>query len=95
VPRVRSWTRHFTNILFFALALYAAVYGVTYAYRLHTIVNILCAWLGVIHLFAGGGVGEYEDGGIGHADRHRQDMISLSGKEVAMSGRDAKSEKRP
>lgn len=49
VPRVTTWARHFTNILLFCLALYAAVYGVTYAYRLHTIANILCAWLAAIH----------------------------------------------
>jgi glycosylphosphatidylinositol deacylase len=33
----------------FALALYAAIYGVTYAYRLHYLVNALCAWLFVLH----------------------------------------------
>ena len=37
----------------FALALYAAIFGVTYAYRLHYLVNVLCAWLFVIHLSAG------------------------------------------
>lgn len=50
VPRVTTSSRHVTNILLFCLALYAAVYGVTYAYRLHTIVNIFCAWLGVVHM---------------------------------------------
>lgn len=38
-----------TNILLFALAVYAAVYGVTYAYTLHQLVNGLCAWLAIIH----------------------------------------------
>lgn len=38
----------------FGLALYAAIYGVTYAYRLHYIVNALCAWLLIIHLSHGG-----------------------------------------
>ena len=42
--------RFLTNILLFVLSLYAAVYGVTYAYLLHHIVNIICAWLLVIHL---------------------------------------------
>lgn len=42
-----------TNILLFTLALYAAVYGVTYAYLLHHLVNGLCAWLVVIHLTNG------------------------------------------
>jgi hypothetical protein len=37
----------------FALALYAAVYGVTYAYRMHYAVNALCFWLFVVHLSSG------------------------------------------
>ena len=45
--------RVFTNILMFSLALYAAIYGVTYAYRLHYLVNALCAWLFIIHLSHG------------------------------------------
>lgn len=45
--------RFFTNSLMFGLALYAAIYGVTYAYRLHYLVNTLCAWLFVIHLSNG------------------------------------------
>ncbi|KAI6811597.1 GPI inositol-deacylase-like protein [Hortaea werneckii] len=50
VPRVTSRIRYLTNIALFAFALYAAVYGVTYAYRLHHLVNALCAWLFLIHL---------------------------------------------
>ncbi|KAK7725693.1 GPI inositol deacylase [Botryosphaeria dothidea] len=54
VPRVTNRFatrfRYFTNILLFGLAGYAAIYGVTYAYLLHHIANILCAWLVVIHL---------------------------------------------
>ncbi|KAJ9654062.1 GPI inositol deacylase [Neophaeococcomyces mojaviensis] len=38
-----------TNFLFFALAVYAAVYGMTYAYRLHYIANIIALWLVLIH----------------------------------------------
>lgn len=41
------WT---TNLLFFALAVYAAVYGMTFAYRLHYIANIIALWLVIIHL---------------------------------------------
>jgi GPI inositol-deacylase len=37
----------------FTFALYAAVYGVTYAYRLHHMANALCAWLLLIHLSSG------------------------------------------
>ncbi|EOD49819.1 putative gpi inositol-deacylase protein [Neofusicoccum parvum UCRNP2] len=50
VPRVTNRFRYFTNILLFGLAGYAAIYGVTYAYLLHHIANILCAWLVCIHL---------------------------------------------
>ncbi|EMC96434.1 hypothetical protein BAUCODRAFT_33785 [Baudoinia panamericana UAMH 10762] len=53
VPRVTSRTRYITNVALFAFALYAAVYGVTYAYRLHYMVNALCAWLFLIHMSAG------------------------------------------
>jgi len=44
--------RFFTNILLFGMAIYAAVYGVSYAYLLHHLANILCAWLVAIHLSA-------------------------------------------
>ena len=36
-------------ILLFSIGAYAAVYGVTYAYVLHHLANILCAWLVAIH----------------------------------------------
>ena len=42
--------RYVTSILFFFLALYAAVYGVTYAYLLHHLVNLVVAWLVAIHM---------------------------------------------
>ncbi|TKA30091.1 hypothetical protein B0A50_02810 [Salinomyces thailandicus] len=50
---VQHRTRYVTNIATFTFALYAAVYGVTYAYRLHHMVNALCAWLLLIHLTTG------------------------------------------
>ncbi|KAK3112947.1 GPI inositol deacylase [Teratosphaeriaceae sp. CCFEE 6253] len=53
VPRVTSRVRYITNIATFGFALYAAVYGVTYAYRLHHMANALCAWLFTIHLSNG------------------------------------------
>lgn len=53
VPRLKGPLRHFTNVLFFTLALYAGVYGVTYAYLLHSIVNIVCAWLVGIYVVNG------------------------------------------
>lgn len=49
VPRVRPGFSLFTNVLLFAIGSYAAVYGVTYAYVLHHLANILCAWLVVVH----------------------------------------------
>ncbi|KAJ4288991.1 GPI inositol deacylase [Kalmusia sp. IMI 367209] len=49
VPRVQSRFRALTNVLLFSIAAYAAMYGVTYAYVLHHLANILCAWLVAIH----------------------------------------------
>ncbi|KAF2639697.1 GPI inositol-deacylase [Massarina eburnea CBS 473.64] len=49
VPRVQSRYRVLTNVLLFSIAAYAAMYGVTYAYVLHHLANILCAWLVAIH----------------------------------------------
>lgn len=57
VPRVSTWVRHLTNVMLFCLAVYAAVYGVTYAYLLHWLVNIVCAWLMMLHLSTGLGSG--------------------------------------
>ena len=53
VPRVTSRLRHLTSLLLFATALYAAMYGVSFAYMLHYLVNIVAAWLVVIHSTAG------------------------------------------
>lgn len=49
VPRLRGGWRFITSILLFGIAIYAAVYGVTYAYMLHHLVNIVAAWLVAIH----------------------------------------------
>jgi glycosylphosphatidylinositol deacylase len=49
IPRVQSRFCAFTNLFLFSFAAYAAVYGVTYAYVLHHLANILCAWLVAIH----------------------------------------------
>lgn len=49
VPRVTSRLHHLTSIFFFCIALYATVYGMTYAYMLHYLVNIVAAWLVALH----------------------------------------------
>ncbi|KAH3996450.1 GPI inositol-deacylase [Parastagonospora nodorum] len=54
VPRVRRGISLFTNVFLFAIGAYAAVYGVTYAYVLHHLANILCAWLVAIHFDTSG-----------------------------------------
>ena len=57
IPRLRvSWARYVTNFLFLSLAVYAAVYGVSYAYLLHQFVNGICAWLVAVHIWADGGL---------------------------------------
>ncbi|KAL8929186.1 MAG: hypothetical protein Q9208_001269 [Pyrenodesmia sp. 3 TL-2023] len=49
IPQVCSRLTYVTNILFFILAVYAAVYGVSYAYLLHHLVNAVAAWLVALH----------------------------------------------
>lgn len=49
IPRMTNSLRHFTSVLLFGTALYAAVYGVSRAYMLHYLVNIIAAWLVVLH----------------------------------------------
>lgn len=49
VPRVSSWIRHSSSTMLFCLAVYAGVYGVTYAYCLHWLVNLVCLWLVLLH----------------------------------------------
>lgn len=50
IPRVQSRFSVLTNVILFSIGAYAAIYGVTYAYVLHHLANILCAWLVFVHL---------------------------------------------
>ncbi|KKK16283.1 hypothetical protein P175DRAFT_0504604 [Aspergillus ochraceoroseus IBT 24754] len=54
VPRVTTRLKHVTSVLYFCIATYSAVYGVSYAYLLHHLVNILAVWLVGIYLVRGG-----------------------------------------
>ncbi|EDN07322.1 conserved hypothetical protein [Histoplasma mississippiense (nom. inval.)] len=54
IPRITSRLRHVTSALFIILAGYAALYGVTYAYLLHHIANIVTAWLVGVHFASSG-----------------------------------------
>ncbi|KAI2635049.1 GPI inositol-deacylase [Xylaria nigripes] len=49
IPPITSQLRHLTNLLFLATAMYAAIYGVSYAYMLHNLVNLIAAWLVTVH----------------------------------------------
>ncbi|KAI0888846.1 PGAP1-domain-containing protein [Annulohypoxylon maeteangense] len=49
IPPLTSRLRHMTNIIFFGTAVYAAIYGVTYGYMIHHLVNLIAAWLAAIH----------------------------------------------
>lgn len=49
VPRVTSRLRHMTSVLLFGVAVYAAIYGVSYAYMIHHLLNLVATWLVVIH----------------------------------------------
>ncbi|KAI9706973.1 MAG: GPI inositol deacylase [Bogoriella megaspora] len=50
IPRVTTRVRHITTTLFLLVAFYAAIYGVSYAYLLHHLANMLAAWLFAIHI---------------------------------------------
>lgn len=45
VPRLNSQLRYVTSTSLITLALFAAIYGVSYAYALHQVANLFCAWL--------------------------------------------------
>ncbi|KAG5983338.1 hypothetical protein E4U55_000210 [Claviceps digitariae] len=49
VPQVTSPLRHVTSVLLSGTALCAAVYGVSHAYMLHHLVNIIATWLVILH----------------------------------------------
>jgi len=49
VPRASGRFRHITNVLFLGIAVFAAVYGVSYAYMLHGLANLVAAWLSIVH----------------------------------------------
>ncbi|KAK4165194.1 GPI inositol-deacylase [Cladorrhinum sp. PSN259] len=49
VPPVTGRLKHVTSILLFSIAIYAAVYGVSYAYTLHYLVNLVVFWLAILH----------------------------------------------
>ncbi|KAE8330127.1 GPI inositol-deacylase [Aspergillus sergii] len=54
IPRVTTRFKHVTSMLFFFIAIYSAIYGVSYAYLLHHLTNILAAWLVGIYFSASG-----------------------------------------
>ncbi|CAK7211512.1 GPI inositol deacylase [Sporothrix bragantina] len=49
VPRVTTRLKYVVSFLLFGLAIAAAVYGVSYAYMIHHLVNIVVAWLVIVH----------------------------------------------
>ncbi|KAJ5345250.1 hypothetical protein N7452_003254 [Penicillium brevicompactum] len=51
IPRITTRFKHVTSMIFFAIAIYSAIYGVSYAYLLHHLANLLAAWFVGIYLF--------------------------------------------
>ncbi|KAL9000380.1 MAG: hypothetical protein Q9169_000897 [Polycauliona sp. 2 TL-2023] len=49
IPRASVRLTYVTSLLLFSLAVYAAVYGTTFAHLLHHIVNGVAAWLVALH----------------------------------------------
>lgn len=87
-PRVTGRARFVTNVLTFLSALYAAIYGVTYAYRLHHLLNILAAWLFAMHLSSNPGATS-----LGHLATNAASSSSSNRPSEDATGRDVK--KRP
>lgn len=73
VPQLRNGLRHVTSILLFGTALCAGVYGVSHAYILHYLVNIIAAWLVAVHSttdpWSLGGIGAMFDGDAGETGK--------------------------
>jgi glycosylphosphatidylinositol deacylase len=53
VPPMQSQLRYVTFGILLVLAMYAALYGVSFAYTLHQVANIFCAWLVLVLWFTG------------------------------------------
>jgi asparagine N-glycosylation enzyme membrane subunit Stt3 len=53
VPPMQSRLRYVTSTILLVLAFYAALYGVSYAYTLHQVADIFCAWLVLVLWFTG------------------------------------------
>lgn len=53
VPRVMGRMRVVVPSFFFFIAIYAAVYGVTYVYMLHHLVNMAVVMLVILHMTGG------------------------------------------
>ncbi|KAI9167266.1 GPI inositol-deacylase [Paramyrothecium foliicola] len=49
VPQMSSGLRYINSILLFGTALCAGVYGVSHAYVLHHLVDVVAAWLVIVH----------------------------------------------
>lgn len=91
VPRLeRSRLRHVTDGGLFGLALYAAIYGVSFAYRLHHCVNVLCGWLVLLHLRERSGVRAWLASG-----RTRARHPTATGPAAAVGQDERRGKKRP
>ncbi|KAF4547937.1 GPI inositol-deacylase-like protein [Elsinoe fawcettii] len=88
VPRLLSRARLVTNVLLFGVAVWAAVYGVTWAYTLHWAANIVGVWLIGAHL-----LGTVVDG-EGHKPGHAANEAAV-GKWMGELRRAGSRKKRP
>ena len=53
VPRAMGRMRNVVPSFFFLTAIYAAIYGVTYVYMLHHLVNMAVVMLVILHMTGG------------------------------------------
>ena len=95
IPRFTSNLKHITSTLLFGLGLYSAIYGVTYAYKLHWFADFIAAWLFSMHFFFGGkehGVAVY---GVRSGLRRLSDVFDGRDQEIEQwAGTKGNSEKR-
>lgn len=71
------------------MAAYAAIYGVTYAYVLHHIVNVIAAWLMIVYYASG-----RESGlkGVARLLENKESVVEYKGKEsVELKNKESRS----
>ena len=54
IPRLRGRASYVTSGMLLFISGYAAIYGISFAYQLHHLVNLFATWLVAVYLYPGG-----------------------------------------